>query len=1831
MASKKQILWDDGERVFARELGQGEGSRNVLVMRPTLAQPLPATLDRLAHEYSLKNDLNGEWALQPQALERAGATTRLLFDDPGGEPLSRLLTAPLDTETGLLLAINIAVALGRLHQCGLVHKDLKPHHILVNCSDGQTRLTGFGLASRLPRERQAPEPPETIAGTLAYMAPEQTGRMNRSIDSRSDLYAFGVTLYQMLTGSLPFSANDPMEWVHCHIARLPMPACERVATVPVMLSRVVMKLLAKTAEERYQTAAGVEHDLRRCLNDWQRARHIETFTLNEQGAIDRLLIPEKLYGREREVQTLIEAFAHVVQSHSPKLVLVSGYSGIGKSSVVSELHKVLVPSRGLFASGKFDQYKRDIPYATLVQAFQGLVRTLLGKRREVLVEWRAALLQALSPNARLMTELIPELKLIIGEPPAVPELEPQQAQQRFLRVFQRFISVFARPEHPLALFLDDLQWLDAATLDLLEELLTRAEVGHLLLVGAYRNNEVDADHPLSGKLKAIRSAGAHIDEIRLTPLAGVHIEQLIAESLRCPPASIVTLARLVLDKTGGNPFFVIQFLQALAEEELLIYDHQLNRWRWDLELINGKGYTDNVVDLMVAKLARLPLETRQALQQLACLGNVARIDTLATVLDLSTARVHTALWPAVRQDLVERLDGACAFAHDRVHEAAYSLIAEAERAQTHLRIGRLLALQTPFEGREEAIFEIVGQLNRGASLISDRAEREQLAEYNLLAGQRAKASTAYTSALTYLGAGATVLGEQGYDSRHELAFALELNRAECQFLTGQLTLADARLRVLAERAATTVERAAVTCLHMDVYLLLDRSDRAVAVCLAYLCQVGIDWTAHPDDQQVRQEYQQIWTQLGDRSIEQLIDLPLMEDPASLVTLDALSKLLAPALQSDANLACLTICKAVSLSLEHGNCDASCMLYANVVRVAGRRFGDYTSGYRFGRLGCDLVDRRGLTQYEARTYLCFSIFVVRWMRPVRECRELLRRALSAGNRIGDLPYAAYAGNSLISDLLFIGEPLAEVQVQAEAGLAYARKIRFGLVVSFMSCQRALIRMLRGQTAEFGSFNDEQFDETRFEANLAAPDLALARGKYWVRKLQARYLAADYAAAADCAAQARELMWVISSFFEEAEYHFYAALTLAAHGAVDGDQLQRLAEHHNQLQTWAQQCAETFASHVTLVGAEIARVAGQLIEAELLYERAIQLAVDSGFVHIEALANELAARFYGARGLAKIARVYLQDARYGYLRWGADGKVRQLERRHRFLRQDDALPSPTATIITAVEHLDLATVLKVSQAVSGEIVLDRLIGTIMRTAIEQAGAEQGVLILAEGETPYIAARTRIGDSSTLLCNEPVNAAALAESVLYQTLRTGENLCLDDAVADPAFAADPYMQQHGARSILCLPLMNQGRVAGALYLENNLSAGVFSPARIAILRLVASQAAISLDNARLYRDIAKREAKIRRLVDANIIGIIVWSVEGEIIEANDAFLRMVGYQREDLLSGKVHWRDMTPPARRAESEAALATAIRTGRAQPFEKEYIRKDGTRLPVIVGLAAFEASQQQGVAFVLDLSERKQAEEQVREGERRYRQVQAELAHANRVATMGQLAASIAHEVNQPIAATVTNANAALRWLGAQPPNTDEVELGLKRIIADGNRAADVLGRIRALIRKTPPQRQALDLNAVVGEMVGFTRGEATRYGAEVSVQLASDLPAVLADRVELQQVLLNLIVNGLEAMAVMEEGERRLSISSACVGENVRITVSDSGPGFACERAEEVFTAFYTTKATGLGMGLSICRTIIEAHGGRLWAEANAPCGARVVFALPGYKQSPFAEGGCD
>src|SRR6516165_4998848 len=631
VGSDLQVFWEDGERIFCRARRDGaDGDCNsVLAILLAVEHPTPDSLKRLTNEYALKGELDDAWAVRPLDLVRERGRTLLVLKDPGGVPLDRLLGSPMEIGEFLRLAIALSVALGRLHGRGLIHKDIKPTNIIVNSTTGQGWLTGFGIASRLPRERQSPEPPEFIAGTLPYMAPEQTGRMNRSIDSRSDLYAFGVTLYEMLTGSLPFSASDPMALVHCHIARQPVSPGERLKDIPGQVSALIMKLLAKTAEERYQTAAGAESDLRRCLAEWETQRRIDEFPLGEHDTPDRLLIPEKLYGRASEIDTLLVSFDRVVAGGRPELVLVSGYSGIGKSSVVNELHRALVPPHGLFASGKFDQYKRDIPYATLAQAFQSLIRPLLGKSEEELSKWRNALDQALDPNGLLIVDLVPELKLIIGEQPPVPELPPQDAQGRFQLVFRRFISVFARPEHPLALFLDDLQWLDAATLDLLEDLLTRPDVQHLLLIGAYRDNEVDPTHPLMRKLEAMGQAGALLQNIVLAPLTREDLGQLIADSLHCECEQVMPLAQLIFEKTAGNPFFAIQFITALAEEALLTFDYGGARWSWDLNRIHAKGYTDNVVELMVEKLNRLPVDTQKALQELACMGNSAEFDMLA--------------------------------------------------------------------------------------------------------------------------------------------------------------------------------------------------------------------------------------------------------------------------------------------------------------------------------------------------------------------------------------------------------------------------------------------------------------------------------------------------------------------------------------------------------------------------------------------------------------------------------------------------------------------------------------------------------------------------------------------------------------------------------------------------------------------------------------------------------------------------------------------------------------------------------------------------------------------------------------------------------------------------------------------------------------------------------------------------------------------------------------------------------------------------------------------------------------------------------------------------
>ena len=1808
-------------------LYRGSGNGLAPILLAAAEKTSLGCIERLEHEHGLKSELDAGWAARPVALTHYHGRMTLVLEDPGGAPL--LLGRPLDVSHFLRIAIPLVGALRRVHERGLIHRDIKPANILVDAAGGGVWLTGFGIASRLPRERQAPAPPEVIAGTLAYMAPEQTGRMNRSVDSRSDLYALGVTFYELLTGTLPFTAADPMEWVHCHIARQPAPPDERVASVPGPLSAIVIKLLAKTGEERYQTAAGVEADLRRCLAEWERRGRIEPFSLGGCDVSDRLLIPEKLYGREPEIDTLIASFDRVVATSTVELVLVSGYSGIGKSSVVNELHKVLVPPRGLFASGKFDQYKRDIPYATLGQAFQTLVRSLLTQNEKALGRWRDCLLEALGPNGELIVNLVPELELVIGKQPPVPDLPPQDAKNRFQMVFRRFLSVFARKEHPLALFLDDLQWLDAATLDLIEHLVTHSEVQHLLLVGAYRDNEVGPTHPLLRTLAAIRDADVRVCEIMLAPLELDDVSRLMADALHCEPGRARPLAELVQEKTGGNPFFAIQFFVALADEGLLCFDHDAARWRWKLDRIHAKGYTDNVVDLMVGRLTRLPVQTQAALQQFACLGNVAEITMLSIVLGKSSEDVGLDLWDAVRLELVEHLEGSYKFIHDRVQEAAYSLIPERLRPEAHLRVGRLLAAHTPAEKREEAIFDIVNQLNRGAALITSQDERDQLAELNLLAGQRAKASAAYASALTYFIAGAALLAGDSWECRHDLTFALELNRAECEFLTGAVAEAEQRLEALSTRAINTVERATVACLRLDLYTTLDQSSRAIAVGLEYLRHLGINWSPHPTNEEARREYEQVWSQLGSRMIEDLIELPLMSDPASLATMDVLTKMATPSLYTDTNLVALVACRAVNLSLESGNCDGSCMPYVWLPMVAGPRFGDYrTAVYRFGQLGYDLVERRGLTRFQARTYELFGYGVVPWTRHVRAGRDPLRRAFEAALKNGDLIFAAYCGTQLNTNLLAAGDPLAEAEGEAQQALAFSQKMRFGLVIDCNAAQLGLIRSLRGLTPTFGCFDDEQFNEARIERRFSEnPDLAFVEFWYWVRKLQARFFAGDYASAIEASSRAQCLLWSSVSAFETAEYCFYDALSRAiccdssAAGGGRQQHLDAIAAHHELLQLWAANCPDNFENRAALVGAEIARIEGRDLDAERLYEEAIRSARANGFVHNEAIAYEVAARFYAGRGFEEFARVYLQKALNCYQRWGADGKVRQLEQLHPHLRDAPVAASPTTTIGAPVEQLDVGTVLKAAQAVSGEIVLDKLIETLLRIAVEHAGAARGLLILFPGDEPRIAAEatTGRGQVEVTLRQTAVSPVELSESVLHYVARTRETVILDDALAQNPFSADEYLGQKHVRSILCLPLVKQSKLIGVLYLENNLASQVFTAARISVLEVLASQAAISLENAHLYNDLGEREAKIRRLVDSNIIGVVIWDVQGRIIDANQAFLDMVGHGREDLVSGRLRWTELTPVEWRDADEQAIAELKAVGTLRPREKEYLRKDGSRVPVLVARALFEWKPDEGVSFVLDMTDRKRAEMRLRASEQRFLYAQMELAHVTRLTTLGELAASIAHEVNQPLAAVVANAEACLRWLDRGTPDLDRVRRSVEWIIDDGNRASEVIRRVRALAKKTSLEKVPLDISDIAGETIALVQRDLISHRVSLRTEFAPALPTILGDRVQLQQVIINLMMNGSEAMQAVMDRPRELVIRSRQdEAQQVLLSVTDCGVGISVENADRLFNPFFTTKSSGMGMGLSICRSIVEDHGGRLWATANVPYGATFQFTVP-------------
>ncbi len=1468
-----QTLRKDEEFLLRR--GKRDGERGyVLVLTPTPERPKPATLERLEHEYALRAELDPGWAAQPLELIRGDGRTSLVLADAGGEPLDQLLGQPLEPALFLRLAIGIAAALSRLHQHDIIHKDLKPANILVDAISGETRLTGFGLASRIPREHQVPVAMEVIAGSFAYMAPEQTGRMNRSIDSRSDLYSLGITFYQMLTGVLPFTASDPMEWVHCHVARQPAAPSERIPEIPGMLSTIVMKLLAKTAEERYQTAAGVQADLRQCLAQWSAQGRIDRFVPGSQDASVQLMIPEKLYGREKQRRALLEAVERVVASGRPELVLVSGYSGIGKSSLVNELHKAIVQPRALFISGKFDQYKRDIPYATLAQAFQTLVRQMLSQSEEKLAGWRSAILQAVGPNGQLMVDLIPELKFVIGQHPPPLELAPSEAQNRFQTVFRQFLSAFASAEHPLILFLDDLQWIDAASLKLFEHLVAHSALRHLLLIGAYRDNEVAPAHPLMLTVDAIRKSGAVVNDLILSPLQLADVGRLVADTLQGRNGFAPLLAQLVFDKTAGNPFFTNQFLTSLADERLLTFDPVQASWKWDSDRIHAKGFSDNVIDLMIAKLERLPAATLDTLKLLACLGNSAEIATIAMVSGRTEEATHTDLWQAVRHGFVARNGETYCFLHDRIQEAAYSLTAPEARPALHLKIGRLLSARMSPAAIEEDIFSIVNHLNRGLVLITGPKERERVCQLNFIAGKKAKDAIAYASARNYLIQATGLLPDDAWESSYEDAFALYFALSECEYLTAHFERADELFKLLLEHAASKLDRARVAILRMTLYQVSGRFDNAVEVSLDALSMFGINFPGA--DAEIRAAYEaenaKVEANMQGRRIGELAGLPVVHDPEMRVIQELFSEMALLVYVARPKLFPLVILKALNISLCNGNTEAACTTYSMYAPMLVS-LGAIPRAFEFSEMSLCLNRQFNDSRLKGSLLFLHSTVIHCWRKSIASSIPLLEQAFISFLEVGNLPYAGYCAYVIPWHVFEKNETLDAVKDSTGKYLAFAREKRNEVVEQVIQLNRQLVLCLQGETAREGRFDDASFNESNTLAAFIKASFGVGVARYHMMKQIAAFTYGQYAEALEAAHAAAATLQVIRTSLNEATHHFYHALTLTAlyPQAPDGQQqefMQTLAGKLKRLKLWAENCPENFQNRYLLVLAELARIEARELDAMRLYDQAIKSARDNGFIQNEGIANELAARFYLERGFEKIAGTYLRDARYCFFTWGALGKVRQLERQYPALGAQ-ALAGTADASGTRVEHLDMMSVLKATQAVSGVMVLETLIETLLRIVIENAGAERGLLILLEGQAYRIEAEANTAPEGVAVTFLQVPLTAyrcrVPETVLQYVIRTRERVLLDDAAASEAFSGDAYVIEARPRSVLCLPLLKQGLLGGMLYLENKLTPGVFTPERITVLELLASQAAISLENARLYNNLKEENSDRQRAEEA------------------------------------------------------------------------------------------------------------------------------------------------------------------------------------------------------------------------------------------------------------------------------------------------------------------------------------------------------------------------------
>ncbi|MBC1224471.1 AAA family ATPase [Nostoc sp. UCD121] len=1590
----------------------------IVVKMLKLDYPSPQELTRYRQEYKIISSLNLQGAVKAYSQQDYQRTLVILLEDFGAESLEQWMHKrpdifyPMPLSIFLGLAIAICDILGRIHAANVIHKDINPGNIVLNLDTGVVKIIDFGIATQFNRTNPTFKSPHVLEGTLAYLSPEQTGRMNRLLDYRTDFYSLGVTFYELLTGHLPFPTTDILELVHCHIAKQPIPPHELNAAIPKAVSDIVLKLMAKNAEERYQSAWGIKADLEIVLRQFAQTDQIDHIQLGLQDVSDRFQIPQKLYGREAEIEALLAAFDRVAGMGNQEdfqfqveMMLVSGYAGVGKSALVQELYQPITQKRGYFISGKFDQFGRNIPYSAIADALQKLVQQLLGEPDEQVQQWRSQLLTALGTNGQIIIDIIPEVELIIGKQPPVPEVGATEAENRFNLIFQKFVRVFCSESHPLVIFLDDLQWIDSATLKLIELMLLDEQTQFLFLIGAYRDNEVNQTHPLVLTLERLRKQGAVLEEIVLAPLTFEPLSQLIAETLHRDADTVCSLAQLVLRKTEGNPFFAGEFLRMLECENLLTFDVKSLSWQWNIAQIEAQNITDNVVELMLLKLKKLPENTQQILRLAACIGAEFDLDTLAIVCQQSPKAISLDLLVAIQAGLIQPISELdenllvqeYKFLHDRVQQAAYTLIDESQKLGVHLQIGRNLLEKTLPEQLAERLFEIVDQLNYGTELITEESERNEIAKLNLQAGQKALAATAYEAAFKYCNTGLKLLEVESWQREYDLTLVLYSEAAEAAYLSGHFDEMERLVEEVLNCAKTVLDKVKAYDSRIQAWLSQGDPKEALKTGLEVLQLLGISLVEAPSQLDVQAGLEETASRLVGREIEDLIDLPEMTEPVPLAAIYILVSTVGAAFNVSPALMVLIVCKMVNLSIANGNATWSLLGYAAYGMMLCGVVQDIELGYRFGKLSLNLAKRLSNKKANCKALLMVNFHIIHWKDHLKETFPSLAEAYQSGIESGEFEFASYCAFSLCYYPFFAGQELTELEQQTAIYRKATNQIRRETASIWLAMLQQTILNLRGQSENPSRLVGCIYDEEQALSRPIAVKDGTSLHYFYLNKLILCYLFGEYEQAAKTATLAEQYLGAATAIISVPLFHFYDSLIFLslladASNSEKAACLNRVNANQEKMQKWAHHAPMNFLHKFQLVEAEKARVLGQFFEAEEFYEQAIFGAKENKYLQEEALSYELAAKHYLARGRERFAQLYMKEAHYCYERWGATAKAKDLETRYpQFFPQSLSVAgTPVHTTAGTTSNssdiaLDLAAVMKASQAISREIELDQLLNSLMQILIENAGAQTGCLILENAGEWAIEAACELNDGANFCTTQVLQSISmvnrLPESIIHYVIRTHESVILNDATREGNFINEPYIQQNQTKSLLCLPLLNQSKLVGVLYLENRLVSGAFTAERSQLLNLLSTQAAIAIENAKLYSELRASESRMTQFLEAIPLGVAVVDAAGRPYYFNQQATQLTGKgvvssvtmdQLAETYQTYVAGTNQKYPTEKLN----LYRALKGERTRTDDLE-IHRGNTIIPVeIWGTPVF--GKQGKVAYAIatfqDITERKQAE-----------------------------------------------------------------------------------------------------------------------------------------------------------------------------------------------------------------------------------------------------------------